>query len=302
MIVPHSEIRARVLDLHKHGLPKGQSTGWPSIDRLYTVGLGQWTLITGNPNSGKSEWLDALMVNLAKASEWKFYIYSPENHPLEIHHAKIIEKYLGKPFDPGPTQRLDEEELDRAEAWMEDKFYFCQASVPTLGGIMTEALMEENRDKGTIEQWIARAKSRKHKVGIVVDPWNQLEHHRPAGQSETEYVSKTLTDAIQITRMHNVHLWLVAHPAKLYRDRDGKYPIPTPRDVSGSAHFWNKADNCITVHRDQVEGSQDVDVHVQKVRFKHIGRIGLSTLKFDRVTGRYFEPLRLAKSYATRDE
>jgi len=75
------------------------------------------------------------------------------------------------------------------------------------------------------------------------------------------------------------------------KDKDGKYPVPTPHDIADSAHFWNKSDNCITVWRDQVEGSQDVDIHVQKVRFKNIGRIGLCTLSYDRVTGRYHEPL-----------
>jgi twinkle protein len=52
-------------------------------------------VITGTPNSGKSEWLDALLVNLAKQGGWHFVIFSPENWPLELHHAKIIEKYIG---------------------------------------------------------------------------------------------------------------------------------------------------------------------------------------------------------------
>ena len=35
--------------------------------------------------------------------------------------------------------------------------------------------------------------------------------------------------------------------------------------------------------------TQDVDIYVQKVRFKHIGRQGLVTLGYDRVTGRYHD-------------
>jgi hypothetical protein len=34
---------------------------------------------------------------------------------------------------------------------------------------------------------------------------------------------------------------------------------------------------------------QNVDIHVQKVRFKHVGRPGVVTLRYDRVTGRYHE-------------
>jgi twinkle protein len=91
VIVSHAEIRDEVRELWKSGgLPKGTSTGWPKLDELYTVGLGQWTVVTGTPNSGKSEWVDALMVNLAMREEWRFFIYSPENWPLALHHSKIL--------------------------------------------------------------------------------------------------------------------------------------------------------------------------------------------------------------------
>ena len=290
MIVPQDQIREDVLRLYREGgLPKGQSTGWPSVDKLYTVSPAQWTLITGTPNSGKSEWLDALLVNLAKAEAWKFFIYSPENFPLELHHAKILEKYTGKPFNPGPTPRMNEDEVEAGEAWMADKFVFCKPEKPSMLSIVEEGC-----------SWVSHAK--RHKTGIIVDPWNQLEHHRPIGMTETEYVSQTLSLVIDRVREFNVHLWLVAHPSKLQKTKEGKLPVPTPHDVAGSAHFWNKADNCITVWRDQAEGNQDVDIHVQKVRFKHIGHIGMTTLKYDKVTGKYFESLHSVKSYATRDE
>jgi twinkle protein len=292
VIVPNSSIRYDVKELWKSGgLPPGTTTGWPSLDRLYTVAPGQFTVVTGTPNSGKSEWVDALMVNLALREEWKFFIYSPENWPLAFHHSKILEKYTGKPFTPGPTPRMDEADLDRGEDWMDKRFFFGKFDVPDIVSIADEAERQIADLLHIHPRW---------KTGLVIDPWNQLEHHRPSNMNETEYVSKVLSDVIAIVRRSQMHLWLVAHPAKLYRDRDGKYPVPTPRDISGSAHFWNKADNCITVHRDQVEGSQDVDIHVQKVRFKHIGHIGLATISYDKVTGKYFEKRKF--SYADRDE
>ena len=282
MIVPHEQIRIKVRELYEAGgLPRGTPVGWPSVDRLYTVGMGQWTLITGTPGSGKSEWLDAVMVNLAKREPWRFVIFSPENWPLELHHSKIIEKYTGKPFNPGPTPRAEWDEVDDAEEWMKGKFLFAKPDRPDIVSILNDAnnfASEEDR-----------------KFGIVVDPWNQLEHYRPLGISETEYVSQTLSAVIGWVRERGCHLWLVAHPAKLQRNKEGKLPVPTPHDVSGSAHFWNKADNCVTVWRDQAEGSQAVDIHVQKIRFKHIGRVGMTTLLYDRVTGRYAEqPLKAA--------
>lgn len=288
MIVPHDSIAADVRDLHKAGgLPKGDLPGWKCVDDLYSVAQGQWTLITGTPGSGKSEWLDAVMVNLAKTGRWRFVIYSPENWPLQLHHSKIIEKYIGKPFNPGPNERVSEDELDEAEEWMRGKFHFAKPDRNDIVSILNEANNFASEDT--------------KKCGIVIDPWNQLEHYRPGGYSETEYVSDTLSKVINWVRERMCHLWLVAHPSKMQKGKDGKLPIPTPHDVSGSAHFWNKADNCVTVWRDQSDyQKQDVDIHVQKVRFKHIGRVGLATLKYDRVTGRYFEPAMNVMDFKTR--
>lgn len=277
MIVPYAEISEQVKELYESGgLPRGDLPGWPSVDEHYSVATGQWTLITGWPGSGKSEWLDAVMVNLARSGGWHFVIYSPENWPLALHHAKIIEKYIGKPFSPGPTQRLDAGDLLCAQEWMKGKFHFAKPDRPTIVSILNEA----NQFTGLATR----------KCGVVIDPWNHLEHHRPQGMSETEYVSQTLSAIIKWTRERNCHLFLVAHPAKMQRTKEGKLPVPTPHDVSGSVHFWNKADNCIAVWRDQAEPKkQDVEIHIQKVRFKHIGKIGLVNLMYDRVTGRYFE-------------
>lgn len=284
MILNRIENEARVKALHAAGgLPKGDSTGWRSVDQLYTVGLGQFTLVTGTPGSGKSEWLDAVMVNLALRGDWRFVIYSPENMPLELHYAKIIEKYIGKPFNPGPSPRVDEDELDSALNWMHGKFHFAKPNRPEIVSILRESLDLEMATG---------------KLGVVIDPWNFLEHHRPGGMSETEYVSSVLSEVLSYVREHRVHLWLVAHPSKLQRNKDGKLPVPTPHDVSGSVHFWNKADNCVTIWRDASDyANPNVDVHVQKIRFKHIGHVGLATLLYDRVTGRYAEKPREGLSW-----
>ena len=67
------------------------------------------------------------------------------------------------------------------------------------------------------------------------------------------------------------------------------YPVPTPYDISGSAHWRNKADNCVTVWRDLNLNNDLVEIHVQKIRFKENGQPGKVTLRFDRVTGCFSE-------------
>jgi twinkle protein len=276
--------------LWEQGMPSGDKTGWPSVDNLYTVVPGQLTILTGWPGSGKSEWLDALLLNLAKQG-WKFAIFSPENQPTEIHVAKFIEKYLCKPFGAGPTARASLSEVSDALAAMDGWFSFLCASSDT------------ERTNFGIEEILAAAeahfrlsgawKNRDAKHGLVIDPWNEIEHLRPKDLSETEYVSQTLTRVRAWARAARIHVWIVAHPQKLRRDDNGKLPIPRPDSISGSQHWWNKADNAITVWRALDDpDNQKVEIHVQKVRFKHVGRVGVTDLRYDRVTGRYHEMLR----------
>lgn len=277
--------------LWDRGLPPGTSTGWPSLDKHYTVAPGHLTIVTGWPSSGKSEFVDALLLNLARQG-WRFAIHSPENRPEEIHVVKYLEKYVGKPFGEGLHQRMTKDEAREAMVEIADWFGFLVAasdSQKTTFGL--EEIM------GAAEAWFRRIgawHSKENPCGLVIDPWNELEHLRPREYSETEYISATLTALRSWARTHNVHVWLIAHPQKLRRDEGGKLPIPRPDSISGSQHWWNKADNALTVWRsldDQMGGNRAVDIHVQKVRFKHIGRTGIVGLEYDRVTGRYSEPL-----------
>jgi len=134
------------------------------------------------------------------------------------------------------------------------------------------------------EPWVKRKGIR----GLVIDPWNELEHVRPAGMTETEYVSVVLKRVRQFARRNGVHLWLVAHPQKLYRDKDSGYPVPTLYDISGSAHWRNKSDVGLSLWRDLANpGSDRLEVHVQKIRFRQIGKLGMAQLRYLKSCGVY---------------
>jgi twinkle protein len=87
---------------------------------------------------------------------------------------------------------------------------------------------------------------------------------------------------------HGVHVWFVAHPAKRYRD-NGKLPVPTLYDISGSANWANKADIGFVIHHDPTEDATRTDIYVRNVRFKSVGKIGAVSLRWDRATGRCSE-------------
>jgi twinkle protein len=272
-----ADLAGDVMQLYLEGLPGGVSTGWPSVDQHYTVRPGELTIVTGIPSHGKSQWLDALSVNLAREHEWSFGICSPENLPVSRHLAKLIEQYTGWPFREGPTRRLPQAEVIPALNWLHEHFVFIAPEESlTIPGLLA-----------TAKQLVTRHGIR----GLIVDPWNEFEHIRPGGQTETEYIGAALGQLRRFARNHGVHVWLVAHPTKLYRKDDGSYPVPTPYDISGSAHWKNKGDNCLTVWRDEHEPDQPVRLYVQKIRFREVGTVGMVELRWNKVNGRYEAPL-----------
>lgn len=282
---------ARVLELYRRGMPPGCSTGWPNIDRFYTVAAGQFSIITGIPNHGKSSWLDSLLVNLLQAPcngrPWKFFICSPEQQPTELHIAELLERYVGLRFRDGAGRRMSQEAItDAIGAVLDARFEFAEMD-----------LEDEFCDALTAAfDFAARCRDSGHQAGIVLDPWNRLEHRRPTHQSETEYISDALTQVVNLTRQTGAHMWLVAHPRQLQADRNtGQRPVPTAYDISGSAHFANKADNIVVIWRDMQAAHQGLPqamescVYVQKVRWKHIGKVGMVRLKYDTQSGRYLD-------------
>ena len=270
-----SEFEEDFITLYEKGSQKGLSTGWAEVDQLYTVRTGDMTVVTGIPNSGKSEWVDALMVNMAKLHGHSFGVFSAENWPITEHGKKLAEKFIGKPFSKGPTPSISRTELDVATTWISKHFHFVQPESPTIDSILS-----------VMRQLVLRHGIR----GMVIDPWNEIESSRPEGMSETEYIGQVLSEIRRFSRLHGLNAWIVAHPTKLRKDDDGNYPVPTPYDISGSANWRNKADNCIAVWRDLSPESnyRMVEIHIQKIRHKSVGVLGKACLNYDWLTGRYF--------------
>lgn len=270
------DLAGDVMNLYQEGLPGGVSTGWPSVDQHYTVRPGEMTIVTGIPSHGKSQFLDALTVNLARQHEWMIAVCSPENLPVSRHIAKLVEQYTGWPFRQGPTRRMTPHELVMALDWLHQHFVFIAPDE----ALTIPALLQHTK------ALVARHGIR----GLILDPWNEFDHARGA-TTETEYISNSLTQIRRFARNYGVHVWLVAHPQKLYRRDDGSYPVPTPYDISGSAHWRNKADNCLAVWRDENDPDEPVHLYVQKVRFREVGKIGLVPLRWSSINGRYAEAL-----------
>jgi hypothetical protein len=268
-----SSLVERLFYLYDNGLKKGLSPGWTELAKLYQVVKGQLTIVTGIPSHGKSEFTDALMVNLAAKHKWRFVVYSPENYPNELHARKLIEKVVGlNMFGP---QRFDKTQLTDAAHWVNDHFTF-------LDGV------DESVTLDSIFQFVEAQIKIRPVDGVLIDPWNELESSRPEKMSETDFIGLCLKRARVFARRHEIAFWIVAHPFKMKKDpKTGDYPVPTIYDISGSAHWYNKADNAIVIFRDFANNV--TRVIVEKIKFKYYGKKGEVEMKYDPPSGRLSE-------------
>jgi len=298
------------------------TTGWSSLDPIYKVVLGEVSIVSGVPNSGKSEWIDALLMNLSKNHGWGFALCSLEKTP-DKHAIQLIEKCKDKPFYDrwdydcqvvkdgerlvsGKVDRMSEGEVLEGLRWINDRF---------------QIISNVGNDFPTID-WIldkARSAVLRHGIhGLVIDPYNEINHARPRDMNETEYVSIMMSKVKRFAQMYDVAVWFVAHPRQQQAWTGG---APDMYCISGSANFVNKADNVIMVHRpyqpkaglgQDSKGSKqqdllpnEVQIFMCKVRNKLAGTRSEvpARLAYDRVSGLYYDdPQKIALKSRERED
>ena len=265
-----SEYETEINTLYEDGVLSGVSTGISTLDALFKVVPSQLTIVTGIPGSGKSEFIDMLMVNLAKRESWKFAVASFENPPA-LHIAKLCEKYIEKPFFKGNTERMNEQEKEAATEWVANHFLFLE---------------QRSGDNATIDSILDRAKQAVMRLGVrglVIDPYNYIAQSSGV-ENEHIGINEMLTRLVNFARANDVHIWFIAHPAKMMTNADGSTPVPKGMNISGSASFFAKADIGLTVHLDS---DKNVQIHCWKCRFKWVGQTGCVPLDYDIPTGIY---------------
>lgn len=119
---------------------------------------------------------------------------------------------------------------------------------------------------------------------LVIDPWNEIEHKRGRDETETEYTGRAIRSLKRFAVNYECAVWLVAHPRKPHSD--GSPKPPSLYDLAGSAHFANKADYGLIIHRDDMAGTQ-IEARVVKVRMGLPGKPGRVFLNWEQSISDY---------------
>lgn len=278
--------------LYNYGYPLTHKLGW-ELDKHITWMGGETTAITGIPNHGKSTWLNNVIVELASQHNWRIAIFSPEKNRSAFLVAELASILIGLPtYRVDPNQKMGRDEWQRAKDFIHDHFLFVKTSGIdlTLDGLL--AIGERMVKRYGIN-------------GYVIDPWNYVETDIPIGQTETIWLGNQLSKASEFAKATNVHMWFVAHPTKMEKDKKThKYLVPTMYNISGSSNWNNKADNGICVYRNYDDGT--TTIYIQKVRWFFVGRAGGNVkMIYDTECQRfrdYIPPPELSYEQATYEE
>jgi twinkle protein len=236
------------------------TTGWEHADdflRLYHPAL---MIATGFAGAGKSTWTNQLVAQAALIHGWNVAIAS-----FEMRIRPFVTRTLEAVFNDRATAK--QFQVSTAEQWVEEHFTF----------IAPEPDDEATHDIAWLIERAEVAVIRHGARIIVIDPWNEIEHSRLQGESETDYTGRAIMLLKKFARRMDVLLIIVAHPQKSAIDK-GPDKVSL-YDISGSAHFANKADLGVVVAR-KAGGST---VLVKKVRYQpDAGTLGSFDFEFDK--------------------
>ena len=247
-----------------YGIGLGES------DNYFKMAFGEWSVITGIPNSGKSDIVDQICVNMATKYGFRSAMFSPESFPYEGHIKRIANKLNEK--------NCNNDDLNNTKDFISEHFHWVKIDLEnlTLKGILN-AFRELVFQRG---------------INIcVIDPWNMLDH---SAQKDYSYIGRLLSEITQFCQQTNVHLLLVAHPRKI-ESIEGTYKKPTLYDISGSADFFNKTYNGIICYRcigqKSSYKSDIVKIYIEKVKRKENGQLGDFEVAPDFYNGGVYKPI-----------
>lgn len=235
------------------------------------IRLGDFSVVTGIPGMGKSTFVNDVLCRVANKHNLKIAFASFEQHP-SLDHMRNLRRWFKGTYPQTNQYQADE--------WINKHFCFVYPS--------DKQQLEEKID---LDWFLEKASTAVIQHGcqvIVVDPWNELEHSPGRNTTMTEYVGRSIKRLKHFAKSNNVHVMVVAHPAKMLRNRsDGKYPIPSLYDISDSAHWANKADLGIVVHRETYDSNETIVFNKKSRYHDQIGRPGQAKFQFLKHTNRF---------------
>jgi archaellum biogenesis ATPase FlaH len=230
----------------------------PEIDDFLRFKQGNFVVVTGHANTGKTHTIMYLMLLHTLNHGTKWLIYSSENHASSLYRKLIQFK------EAMPLMHITDRRFAQAFDFVHAHFKFID------GEKLLDAFQLIEVAEQVMQEWEFE--------GLMIDPYNSLMiNQKRLGKISTHEYHYEVTSFIRVfCKKYNALVIVNTHPntEALRRLHAGKHPYsghpmpPMAADVEGGGKFVNRADEFVVIHR-YVQHESDwrfTDIHVRKCK------------------------------------
>ena len=242
------DIEDEITDFVRNGFKRGYQVGLSNFDNIFSTYTGQFITVTGIPSSGKSDFVDQMVVGYNQNYGWKTAFASPENAPTYLHAHKLMRKVwqdMPRKHDIGTSK------WNQVAEHVNDNFFFIDMERYTLESVLRKG---------------AELVKRKGIKCLVIDPFNKIRDVDAKTEDVNRYTMEYLTKIETFAKKFDVLVFIVAHPTKMYKDSNGKIEEPTMYNIKGGGEWYDASYHGLLIHRDYE--LKTVKAKVLKVKFQ----------------------------------
>ena len=256
-VTTFKDIEEDVCDFVQNGFKPGYQIGLRNFDNIFSTYTGQFITVTGIPSSGKSDFVDQMVIGYNQNYSWKIAFASPENAPTYLHAHKLMRKiWQGMPS----KSDINSDKWNRISDHINENFFFIDMERYTLDSILRKG---------------AELVKRKGIKCLIIDPYNKIRDVNAVSMDVNAYTLEYLTKIETFARKYDVLVIVIAHPTKMYKDVNGKIEEPNMYNIKGGGEWYDASYHGLLVHRDYE--NKTTKVKVLKVKFQNLGENGAET-------------------------
>jgi twinkle protein len=248
------DIEDELKDFVKNGFKPGFQIGLKNFDSIFSTYTGQFITVTGVPSSGKSDFVDQMVVGYNKLYGWKTAYASPENQPVYLHAHKLMRKHWE---DMPSVSDIGGNKWEQVTEHVNDNYFFIDMDKYNLEAVLRKG---------------AELVKRKGIKCLVLDPFNKIRDVNANSDDVNRYTMDYLQKIETFCKKYDVLTFIVAHPTKMYKGQDGKMEEPTMYNIKGGGEWYDASYHGLLVHRDYE--AKTTKVKVLKVKFQNLGENG----------------------------
>lgn len=252
-VTTFKDIEDEITDFVRNGFKPGFQIGLDNFDSIFSTYTGQFITVTGIPSSGKSDFVDQMVIGYNANYGWKTAYASPENHPTYLHAHKLMRKtWQGMPG----VQDIKTEKWNEIADHVNDNYFFIDMEKYTLESVLRKG---------------AELVKRKGIKCLVIDPFNKVRSADASGDVNV-YTLEYLSQIEIFAKKYDVLVMVVAHPTKMYKDAKGNIEEPNMYNIKGGGEWYDASYHGLLVHRNYED--KTVKVKVLKCKFQNLGENG----------------------------